>query len=848
MQLRGGRIIETSKEIQVSVSELVKPESTSEFVSFKVFEMSTLRELVAPNLETQLLSITYPVLDRSLKLSSGFLNLLPKFHGLPGEDPYRHISEFIITCSTMQPEGIPQEQIKLRAFPFSLQDKAKDWLYYLPPATFTTWNQVHKAFLEKFFSASRIGSIRKEICGIKQMDGETFYEYWERFNKLCASCPQHQISEQLLIQYFYEGLLPMDRNIVDAASGGALVNKTPAQARELVNIMAQNSQQFGTQDTQFRKVNELSLGPSVETQLSQITAMLNKLVTARVQKAVVCGICYLEGHSSDACPTIRGGNLNAVYSNQGQRNYDPYSYTYNEGWRDHPNLRYEPRNNPPGFDQPTLHPSDQDKTNSILEQVIKRIDDQKNEYDTRFNNIEMTLKQVEQRQTAIDNAVSNLQAQMQNKLQPYQNSKEIVCAMTLISGDNLKEPRKGRQVEEEIKVKEIEPELEKHTTLSAKVIGEKKKEPYKSVPSFPRRLRSSTSKLDEENHEILETFRKVEINIPLLDAIKKFPRYAKFLKELCTAKHKLKGNEKVISVGENMSAIFQKKLPPKYKDPGMFSIPCKIGNLCFDRAMLDLGASINVIPRSVYDKLNLGELKKTSLIIQLADRSNAYPDGVLEDVLIQVNELIFPADFYVRDMGDACHDFPILLGRPFLKISRTKIDVHGGTLTMEFDGHVIKFNIVDAMRFPADVNYVYALDVIDELSQDAYELSRDDELLTVLPRSLLHCVSQNVPYIDDSKWVSPIDVVPKKQEIAVVQNQVDQKVLLFNSKLKLFHTKLKSKWLEPFEVTKTYPHGVVHKIKNFSTNNISKVNGHRFKHFYKTDRKRLVEEIQLDDP
>ena len=120
--------------------------------------------------------------------------------------------------------------------------------------------------------------------------------------------------------------------------------------------------------------------------------MLNKLITRGVQKAVVCGICYLEGHATDACPTLQGGDVNAMFSNQGQRKYDPYSNTYNEGWRDHPNLRYGPRNNPPGFDQPSRQPSAQDRTNFLLEQVIKKMDDQKKEIDTRFQNIEMTLK------------------------------------------------------------------------------------------------------------------------------------------------------------------------------------------------------------------------------------------------------------------------------------------------------------------------------------------------------------------------------------------------------------------------------------------------------------------------
>jgi len=112
--------------------------------------------------------------------------------------------------------------------------------------------------------------------------------------------------------------------------------------------------------------------------------------------------------------------------------------------------------------------------------------------------------------------------------------------------------------------------------------------------------------VNEANQEILEIFRKVKINIPLLDAIKQVPRYAKFLKELCTTKRKLEGNEKV-SVGKNVSTVFQRKLPPKCKDPSVVFVPYKIGNLYFDKVMLDLGASINVIPSSVYDKLNLGE-------------------------------------------------------------------------------------------------------------------------------------------------------------------------------------------------------------------------------------------------
>ncbi|XP_031260384.1 uncharacterized protein LOC116118543 [Pistacia vera] len=194
------------------------------------------------------------------------------------------------------------------------------------------------------------------------------------------------------------------------------------------------------------------------------------------------------------------------------------------------------------------------------------------------------------------------------------------------------------------------------------------------------------SKKEEHEQEILYTFRKVHVNIPLLDAIKQVLHYAKSLKELCTSKRKLRGNE-VVSVGENVLAVLQRKLPTKGKDPGSFTIPCIIGNIRFEKAMLDLGASINVMPYSIYLDLNLGTLKSTSVVIKLADRSNAYPKGVMEDVLVQVNELVFPMDFYVLDMKDetTVKTMPLLLGRPFMKTALTKIDVHNGTLTIEFD-------------------------------------------------------------------------------------------------------------------------------------------------------------------
>ncbi|KAL0439282.1 UNVERIFIED_CONTAM: hypothetical protein Slati_2411200, partial [Sesamum latifolium] len=119
----------------------------------------------------------------------------------------------------MRPQGATEEQVKLRAFPFSLGEKAKVWLYSLPSGSIVGWNELKQQFFENYFPASRTKNIRKEISGIRQFSGKSFYEYWGRFKQLVESCPHHQIPNYLLIQYFYEGLTEANRSSVDAASG-----------------------------------------------------------------------------------------------------------------------------------------------------------------------------------------------------------------------------------------------------------------------------------------------------------------------------------------------------------------------------------------------------------------------------------------------------------------------------------------------------------------------------------------------------------------------------------------------------------------------------------------------------
>nr|XP_012466332.1 unnamed protein product [Gossypium raimondii] len=142
--------------------------------------------------------------------------------------------------------------------------------------------------------------------------------------------------------------------MIDAASGGAMVDKTTEQARNLIANMAQNTQQFGLRRSDLGKRMDEGQSSMMEAQLANLTAMVSKLMTGGTAKASLCGICCSERHTTDMCPTLQEGEANAVFPNQ--RRYDPYSATYNEGWRDHPNLRYQNRATPPGFEQQNSRP------------------------------------------------------------------------------------------------------------------------------------------------------------------------------------------------------------------------------------------------------------------------------------------------------------------------------------------------------------------------------------------------------------------------------------------------------------------------------------------------------------
>ncbi|KAL5542654.1 hypothetical protein UlMin_010364 [Ulmus minor] len=203
----------------------------------------------------------------------------------------------------------------------------------------------------------------------------------------------------------------------------------------------------------------------------------------------------------------------------------------------------------------------------------------------------------------------------------------------------------------------------------------------------------------------------LHINIPLVEALEQMPNYVKFMKDMLTKKRRF-GEFENVALTRECSAVLQNKLPLKLKDPGSFTIPCSIGNQYFGKALCDLGASINLMPMSIFKKLGIGEARPTTVSLQLADRSIAHSEGKIEDVLVKVDKFIFPVDFIVLDY-EADLEVPIILGRPFLATGRTLIDVQNGELTMRVQDEHVTFNVFQSMKFPSDMEECSVISVAD---------------------------------------------------------------------------------------------------------------------------------------
>ncbi|CAL8988202.1 unnamed protein product [Prunus brigantina] len=258
--------------------------------------------------------------------------MLPSFYGLPNEDPLAHIKEFYNVVSGLPLQGVSEANLRMRAFPYTLKDKAKGWLMTLAPGSLTTWEAVAKKFLEKFFSTQKTATPRGQIFNYKQDDGEPFNECWERFKGLLLQCPHHGLPLYLQMQIFYDGLTQTCQSTVDNAAGGALKKKNAQESYNIYEMLGSNAQH---KDTRGKRVGmyEISSNNDLALQVASLEKKLDSM-------------------------------LNMVPKIAERPRNDPFSNTYNPGWRDHPNFSWKNNNQFQNF---------QPKPATTLEDTVKML-------------------------------------------------------------------------------------------------------------------------------------------------------------------------------------------------------------------------------------------------------------------------------------------------------------------------------------------------------------------------------------------------------------------------------------------------------------------------------------------
>ena len=275
--------------------------------------------------------------------------------------------------------------------------------------------------------------------------------------------------------------------------------------------------------------------------------------------------------------------------------------------------------------------------------------------------------------------------------------------------------------------------------------------------------------------EIYELFKQVKLNIPVLDAVKQIPSYAKFLKDLCTVKRKLGVNKEAFMI-EQSTSLIRNNFPPKYKDLGSPTIFVVVGNSKLGHALVDLGESVNLFPYSVYVELGLGELEPTNITLQLAERNVKIPRGIVKDVLVQVDKFYFPVDFVVLDTQPVVNQgtqFPVDIGRPFLATANAIIHYRGGLMTLSFGNMIVNLNIFNVIKEMGDEDDVCEVNMIDFVVQKYVDnVSNDDPLMSCLVNpswvkevttsklEFLHSIIEHSEVLEENGWAPKFETLP----------------------------------------------------------------------------------------
>nr|GEX17215.1 reverse transcriptase domain-containing protein [Tanacetum cinerariifolium] len=548
--------------------------------------------------------------------------------------------------------------------------------------------------------------LKNEISRFTQRFEETFGEAWERFKKMLRASPHHGFTELTQIDTFYNGLNKNDQDSLNATAGGNLLSKT---TREALHIIDNKSKPISTLvDIFAKKVVTPATVKAVEE--SCVTCGGNHAYyTCDANNSNQSSVCVEMGTYNQVTPQNRASNhmappgfapvqntQNRFNQNQGQGN------NFNRGNNFHGNQSFQVPNK--GFQNQHFQlPNNrvqQGFSNEFSnykkanDQMMRNMQNQINSLKGEFKNeIKYTMKT---QQTVLMDQQNAFQINLQNMLSGFFQNK--ASTSSALPSNTIPNP-KG--------------EMKAITTRS----GVAYEGP--SIPTNPKKVVERKTKETTDKEQT-----KIQGNALLL-----MPKFASTIKSLLANKDKLFELAK-IPLNENCSTMLLKKLPKKLGDPGKFLIQCDFPGMDVCHALADLGASINIMPLSIWKKLSLPELTPTTMTLELADRSITRPKGVVEYVFIKVGKFYFPTNFVVVDFKTDPR-VPLILGRSLLRTGRALIDVYGEEITLRVNDKAVTFNLNQTTRYSStyddmSINRVDVIDVArEEYAQEMLGFSKN---------------------------------------------------------------------------------------------------------------------------
>ncbi|KAK8569229.1 hypothetical protein V6N12_007761 [Hibiscus sabdariffa] len=514
----------------------------------------------------------------------------------------------------------------------------------------------------------------------------------------------HGLPEWTQVSIFYNSVNTPTRMMLDASANGTLLDKPPREGLEILDKLAQNDYQHPTSRRGSTRRGTAQLDSSV-TILAQIASLTNMVKNMQKQPHIQ------EVKAFDAFCEQCGSNQDASECGQqvesscyvGNYNRNTMSNTYNPAWRNHANFSWKNQNNTLNPQQPT-QTGFQNQPRQNQQPLPRQEFQQPTDYKNLENTLTQFMAQTSAYMTRTDRFIQKTDAFMDRTEMKLQNHdatlKSLETQVGQISHILNSRPIGGFPSDTEVAKGATHEQCKAITTRSGKILKSNQggmaanPSPATDTPAEaeePAKVSEDLSNphttTGESSAESSHT-HTVHINLPLVEALQQMPNYAKFLKDMVTRKKRIEEFETVAAT-ETCLALMHNKVPAKKTDPGSFTIECFIGHNYPTKALCDPGASINLMPKSVFQKLGIGEAKPTTVMLQLADHSYVQPKGKIEDILVKVDKFIFPADFLILDC-EADEYAPIILGRPFLSTSRAVIDFDKDEIIFKVENNSVK--------------------------------------------------------------------------------------------------------------------------------------------------------------